>query len=447
MPLLFTMSLCGSIGTLFYIVVCPLAKKYLSVQWRRYYLICNILQYLIPFPYFHTKYRGLLKAAWSVRLPFRSDEEALYIDYTANVVQIAPHRIYILDWIVYILIAGVIMVGSVMFCRQIYRYWKIKYFLKNNAEEITDQEDIRVIQESIFSHRLIKYLRVYQHKGVDTPFVIGVICPIIVFPCKKWTVAELEMAMSHEIIHIYQRDNLIKILAIAALALNFYNPLVWYVLYQWNLIAELSCDYKVIAGRTKEEIKQYGMLIIEMAENQPESVALPLMGFNVQNKMMKERINQMTKETKKDNLIKKVLGASIMGVALFSSSLSVLAYSPKSVVHSEEIADQIMISDDSVGIWGEDTYTNLPVNEDGGWVVFTEDGEIIEELNELNLDSGAETYMFCNHNYESCKVTKHIKYSDNSCKLEYCEGQKCSKCGNLKVGDLISTITYSPCPH
>ncbi|MDE7478695.1 MAG: M56 family metallopeptidase, partial [Lachnospiraceae bacterium] len=307
------------------------------------------------------------------------------------------------------------------------------------------QEDITIIQKSISNHQMIRFLKIYQHRGVDTPFVIGIIRPIIVFPCKKWSETDLELALRHEIIHICQWDNFIKVLAISALALNFYNPLVWYILYQWNLIAELSCDNKVIAGRTKEEIKQYGMLIINMAEDKPNSVGLPLMGFNVQNKIMKERIYQMKRGTKKENMFKKVLGASIMGVALFSSSLSVLAYSPKSVIHLEAIADKIIISDESIDMWGNDLYKDLPVNENGGWIFWDDEGEIIDVQDGFNID--AEVHSTCKHEYKDYKATVHYKYSDNSCKIEYYEAQKCSKCGNLKLGDLISTATYVSCPH
>ncbi|MDE7476863.1 MAG: hypothetical protein K2M91_02765, partial [Lachnospiraceae bacterium] len=133
MPLFLTMSLFGSIGTLFYIIVQPLTKKYLSVQWRRYYLICNILEYLIPFPYFHTKYRELLSFLWRVQPSNKSTEKEVYTDYTANIIQIAPHRIYISDWIVYILIIGVIIVGLGILFLQICRYRRIQSLLRNNV--------------------------------------------------------------------------------------------------------------------------------------------------------------------------------------------------------------------------------------------------------------------------------------------------------------------------
>ena len=148
----------------------------------------------------------------------------------------------------------------------------------------------------------------------------------------------------------------------------------------------------------------------------------------------------MKKGTKKESILKKIVETCILGAVLFSSSLSVFAYSPKSVIYTEEVFDQLIVSDDE----GE-VYQDLPVNENGGWVFFNEDGTILVELDELYLDS--ETYSTCRHNYESCKATKHTKYPDNSCKVDYYYAQKCSNCGNLKLGDLFNIATNTSCPH
>ena len=181
-----------------------------------------------------------------------------------------------------------------------------------------------------------------------------------------------------------------------------------------------------------------------MAEHRANHTLLPLTGLNMQNKILKERIYQMKKGTKKESILKKIVGTCILGAALFSSSLSVFAYSPKSVIYTEEVFGQLIVTNNESDVWG-DVYQDLPVNENGGWVFFNEDGTILVELDELNIDS--ETYSTCIHNYESCKATKHTKYPDNSCKVEYYYAEKCSNCGNLKLGDLFSTTTNISCPH
>lgn len=444
MPLLLTMSLFGSIGTFFYIILYPVAKKHLSIQWRRYYLICNILEYILPFPYYNTIYKDLLDFIWKFHLPRIAYEEAEYTNYTSRIIQITPTKIIPPNWIIFFLLTGIILFGLCFFSFQFYRYVKAKRIIRDAAEKLTDLTYMKIMLEEFSDKQIKPSLRIFQYKELDTPFVIGVFRPIIVLPLQSWKTDELKLIIEHESIHIRQWDNLIKILALCMLALNFYNPFAWYVLYQWNLVAELSCDYKIMTGRSKEEIKKYGLLLIRMAEHRANHPLLPLTGLNIQNKIIKERIYQMKKGTKKEKLYKKILGTCIIGAALFSSSLSVFAYSPKSVIYTEEIFDQLIVSDDESDVWGE-IYKNLPVNKNGGWVFFDEDGTILVKLDELNLES--EIYNTCRHTYESCKATKHIKYPDNSCKVEYYYAQKCSNCGNLKLGDLFSSTTNISCPH
>lgn len=251
------------------------------------------------------------------------------------------------------------------------------------------------------------------------------------------------MVLEHEIIHIQHCDNLIKLLSFVVLAFNIYNPLAWYVMYQWNLVAELSCDRKVITGRTKEEIKQYGYLVIEIAEYSAGGTKQPIMGWNIQNKLMKERIYQMKNGVGKESLLRKVIGAGVMGIAVFTSSLTVFAYSPKTIMFSNNIVDEIYFSEEDI-MWG-DTDVILPVNENGGWVFFNDEGEVIVVLGELNHD--LEAHSSCAHEYVAGKTTKHSKYSDNSCKMEYYEAKRCSKCGDIKLGKLLDVITHSSCPH
>ncbi|MDE7415906.1 MAG: M56 family metallopeptidase [Lachnospiraceae bacterium] len=440
MPLLFAMSLFGSIGTLVYFLLLPLSRKYLSVKWRRYYLICNIMEYLIPFPYCHVMYKELLKAMWRREPSYSPAEKTLFTDYTENVIQIAPGEIYIPNAAVYVLAAVIVIISMWILWCWFQKYKRIKYFLRTNAEPVADQVYNGMIQE--FSSANKKVLQVYQCGAADTPFTIGIFCPIIVLPLREWDVTELKMVMEHETIHIRQWDNPIKILVLVLLALNFYNPLAWYVMYQWNVAAELSCDQKVITGKTKEEIKRYGLLTVEMGENHIGNMNMPIMGFSMQNKIMKERIDQMRNGVKKERVLQKFIGAGVMGIALFASTLSVFAYSPKSITYANDIYDTTYFSEDVM--WG-DVYGDLPVNKNGGWIFWSEETDNIEILSELNPD--IEMYSLCIHEYVSGETTGHIKNSDNSCKVDYYNAKRCSKCGKVVLGELISTSMYTLCPH
>ena len=137
------------------------------------------------------------------------------------------------------------------FSCQFYRYLKIKRILRNTTENLTDSTYIQIMQDEFSDKQITPSLQIFQYQELDTPFVIGVFRPIIILPLQSWTTDELQLIIEHESIHIRQWDNLIKILVLCMLALEFLLTVAWYVLYQWNLVAELSCDYKIMTGRTK----------------------------------------------------------------------------------------------------------------------------------------------------------------------------------------------------
>lgn len=444
MPLLVTMSLFGSLGTLIYVVLLPITRKYFPVTWRRNYLICVVLEYLIPFPYFSVEYKEILKAVFSDFLPHKISNPLVYIDDTVDIIQIAVGHVEVTNSTAYIFAAIVIFVGLILYGFQIYRYMVVRYYIRYSVNEVEDQKITRVIHDCVSDFKMTKYVRVYRCKFMDSPFTIGIIRPIVVLPDDEWSESDLALAMKHELTHIKHRDNLVKMLVLGAIALNFYNPLVYFVLLEWNNVVEQACDREVIMGLTEEEAHQYGMLIIRIAEEREDSDNSPVMGFNLQSKIMKARMYQMKFGVKKESLARKLLGACIMGVVLVSSSMSVFAYSPKDVMVADEIADKIIFCEDGAASWSG-TYSQMDVSEIVEWVFTSDDGTFVETVDENDIDAG--TYAFCIHDYVSGELAKHYSYSDGSCKIEYYSAQRCSKCGHYIVGDLRSTATFTVCIH
>lgn len=444
MPLLVTMSLFGSLGTLIYVILLPITRKYFPVTWRRNYLICVALEYLIPFPYFSVNYGKFLTTVFSDFLSHKASNPLVYIDDTVDIIQIGAGHVAVSNSAVYIFAAIVIFIGLILYGFQIYRYMVVRYYIRYSVNEVEDQKITRVIHDCVADFKMTKRVRVYRCKFMDSPFTIGIIRPIVVLPDDEWSESDLALAMKHELTHIKHHDNLIKMVVLGVIALNFYNPFAYFVLLEWNNVAEHACDREVVMGLTEEEAHQYGMLIIRIAEEREDGDNSPVMGFNLQRKLMKARMYQMKYGIKKECLARKVLGACLMGVVLISSSMSVLAYSPKNVMVADEIADKIVFCEEGVEPWNG-TYNELDVNEAVEWIFISEDGDIVETVNENDID--AETYAFCIHDYVSGELAKHYSYSDGSCKIEYYSAQRCSVCGKYIVGDLKSTATFTVCIH
>lgn len=53
----------------------------------------------------------------------------------------------------------------------------------------------------------------------------------------------------------------------------------------------------------------------------------------------------------------------------------------------------------------------------------------------------------CDHTFVSGTGYDHTKTSDGGCIMNEFKAQRCSKCGYVKRGEMISTTTFVKCPH
>ncbi len=86
---------------------------------------------------------------------------------------------------------------------------------------------------------------IYMADHIASPFVIGVIRPKIYLPS---TLPEQEQSyiILHEKTHIRRLDHIIKMLAFLALAVHWFNPLVWVAFICCVRDMEMSCDERVL---------------------------------------------------------------------------------------------------------------------------------------------------------------------------------------------------------
>ena len=98
--------------------------------------------------------------------------------------------------------------------------------------------------------RLVGALRlegnVYQADHISTPFVMGLFKPRIYLPSGLGE-GERDYILRHERTHIKRLDHLWKLLAFLALALHWFNPLVWLAFHLMSRDMEMSCDEKVLS--------------------------------------------------------------------------------------------------------------------------------------------------------------------------------------------------------
>ncbi len=105
---------------------------------------------------------------------------------------------------------------------------------------------------------------IYLADNIDMPFALGVLVPKIYLPS---TLQEQEMPyiILHEQMHLSRGDHIVKLLAFAALALHWFNPLVWLAFRLSMLDMEMSCDELVLRKMPQDVRCEYSQSLLRLS--------------------------------------------------------------------------------------------------------------------------------------------------------------------------------------
>lgn len=449
MSLFQTMSLAGSAAVGIYLLSYFWTKRHLPVLWHKVYLTVNILLFLVPFAWFKTEYTELINKCFNYKAWYYNNNIVKdMIDYTVFVYQ---DGIYISNVLTYIILTVGVALGAVGLAVSIKKYSSI---YKNIMKGVVRFEEGELVINGLTKgcKRPVRS-KVYLCAGLETPITIGIIRGKIILPAVAWEDRRLAGALRHELVHICARDNLVKAILTFVVFLNFYNPFVYYLLYQWTLVSEMYCDEKVVADKSLQETKDYINLLIDFSENQ-EDRTMPIVGLNLNEKQLKERIEnmkRMKKTGKKFRKISKLAGGVIIAMAVFVSSLTVYAYEGRQIRHldtSYEKVDNVILYSN----WEEDGRTEWDIKYDAYEKYVNSENVIffVSEEGEVYYDAGMDAdqvYIFCNHTYSLGTIAQHVKDSKGGCRTDYYDAEYCTKCGHVVYGDLVRTVSYTVCPH
>ena len=96
---------------------------------------------------------------------------------------------------------------------------------------------------------------------IDTPFVLGVLCPHIYLP-SSLNESQAVYVLAHERAHMARRDHWWKPLGWVLLSVYWFHPLLWlsYILFCRDL--ELACDERVAASLDREGLAAYSEALL-----------------------------------------------------------------------------------------------------------------------------------------------------------------------------------------
>ncbi|MGN1186861.1 MAG: M56 family metallopeptidase, partial [Lachnospiraceae bacterium] len=102
---------------------------------------------------------------------------------------------------------------------------------------------------------------VYRSEIIGTPFIMGIMRPVIYIPGYLQG-DDAKYVLLHEECHIRRFDYAVKLVAFILLCIHWFNPLMWLAFCFMNKDMEMSCDEKVLEELGGSGKKNYSMSLL-----------------------------------------------------------------------------------------------------------------------------------------------------------------------------------------
>lgn len=115
----------------------------------------------------------------------------------------------------------------------------------------------------------------YESDNIETAFVLGFFKPKIYIPSGMSDTARKQI-LAHEHTHLEKGDHWIKVIGFIALALHWFNPLVWVAYLMLCKDIEVACDERVVQFMELDERKEYASALLQCSTNRVFYAACPV---------------------------------------------------------------------------------------------------------------------------------------------------------------------------
>ena len=291
----FTIS--ASIVGLFLLLIKALFHDKLTAKWH--YAIWIVLLVRLVVPVQNTIITSPLSLLGSVRLNEwmvllkMKAETALQsvlskpygtVDYSGDAL-LAWQSYSFTDWLFMIYAAGVILLTL---------YYTVIYFgLRRRIGRGLPADDALslMVQDTALRYNVKPCRNIRICAGFDTPFVCGIIKPVLVIPAHLKDNVTDTMIL-HELLHLQYKDIWMNFVIHAVRIVNWCNPVMWFVLNRIQNDSEAFCDQRVLERIEQDQHKAYGHQLLDLARSKyPTVVGTTTMANGKRN--IKRRLKRM----------------------------------------------------------------------------------------------------------------------------------------------------------
>jgi len=133
------------------------------------------------------------------------------------------------------------------------------------ADELDHTGWKRLVDELCAELRIGTPVRLLTSPAISTPMAWGIFRPALLLPsdAHSWSEDRRRAVVVHELAHVKRRDCLVHLVAQAARAVHWFNPLAWLGTTRLRAERERACDDLVLASGTRSA--DYAKLLLDVA--------------------------------------------------------------------------------------------------------------------------------------------------------------------------------------
>ncbi len=156
--------------------------------------------------------------------------------------------------------------ASLFLAKHLFNFYKLKQLITNplNRKSSKWQTVINGLSSKIYLNRSI---RILISPFINSPFVFGIVKPVILLPIQLVTQLsedEIKSILIHELAHISRNDYVTNLFQVVIESLFFYHPGIKYISEQMRVQREVICD--TVAAGICENKKTYVNALVKVEE-------------------------------------------------------------------------------------------------------------------------------------------------------------------------------------
>lgn len=264
-------------------------------------------------------------------------------------------------------------------------YWLLRRRLLRWSTSPETPETLLLLQSVSTELKLRRAPLLMVNHAAESPLVFGYFRPVLILPAETYAETDMRFILQHELTHIKQGDVWIKLFLIAANAVHWFNPLLYWLRREASADLELACDDRVLAGRTFAERRAYSETILTSMKTRRKQRQTLTTQFYGGVRTMKRRLLHIM-EPEKNRRGAWLVAAVMVCMLLLGSLIACTAYTPPQWIDGKldmgSLFDHVQIDHKSVRVRGlsqnmklQDVMDYYGLKEEDTEIVTYEDGD------------------------------------------------------------------------